>query len=67
MIGKIASCGFSLKSLQEAFQSGGTKSILMLLGEDIGGKPRVTNHKKIVENITTAVEKSLLPSERNLA
>lgn len=51
MITKMAKAGISRDILQEAYAAGGESSIRMLLGEDIGGRPRVTKNARVVKAI----------------
>lgn len=51
MRGKIAEAGIDGSLLKRAFETGGDEGVYLLLGEDIGGKPRVTKTKKVIEKI----------------
>lgn len=48
---KIANAAIDLSILKEAFKTGDLKGLTILLGENVNGKPRVTNSKAIIKNI----------------
>ena len=56
---KIAEAGISMKHLKEAFSKGGNKGVELLLGEDVGGRPRVTKTKKIITSVILEIKQSL--------
>ncbi|XP_011878995.1 PREDICTED: uncharacterized protein LOC105568163 [Vollenhovia emeryi] len=58
MIGKMAEAGITLDLLQHAYKKG-SKGIELLLGEDIGGRPRITKNKKILQNVISEVKKTI--------
>lgn len=55
MIGKMTEAGITLDLLQRAYKKG-NKGIELLLGEDIGGRPKVTKNKKILRNVFSEVK-----------
>ncbi|KAJ8676959.1 hypothetical protein QAD02_012746 [Eretmocerus hayati] len=48
---KISNAGINMEILQEAYKGGGYEGLQILLGENIGGKPRVTTTKKIINKV----------------
>ncbi|KAJ8665908.1 hypothetical protein QAD02_007570 [Eretmocerus hayati] len=48
---KISNAGINMGILQEAYKGGGYEGLQILLGENIGGKPRVTTTKKIINKV----------------
>lgn len=52
MIGKMAEAGITLDLLQNAYKKGNDKGIELLLGEDIGGRPRITKTKMFSEMLS---------------
>lgn len=58
MIGKMTEAGITLGILQRAYKKG-NQGIELLLGEDIGGRPRITKNKKILQNVFSEVKKTL--------
>ncbi|XP_034952438.1 uncharacterized protein [Chelonus insularis] len=53
MIKKIAEAGILLKKLRETYATNGNTGITILLGQDVGGKPRVTKSKAIINAMIT--------------
>lgn len=59
MIAKIAAAGITLAQLESTFGTNGKSGISMLLGADIGGKPRVTQNKRILTQICNSLQRRL--------
>lgn len=57
MVTKISKAGISLDVLQKAYTTGGENAVKMLLGEDLGGRPRVTKTEKIISAIIEQLER----------
>lgn len=55
MITKIVTAGLTLDQLEETFNIYGEDGIIMLLGEDIGGKPKVTKNKTVLRKLCNAL------------
>lgn len=57
MINKISKTGINRSILEKACESGELDGLHILLGENVSGKPRVTNNKKIIESIFNQLSK----------
>lgn len=55
MITKIAAAGLTLTQLERTFNINGENGITTLLGEDIGGKPRVSKNKTVLRKLCDAL------------
>ena len=58
MKGKISKAGINKTILQEAFKAGGLDGLIILLGENVNNKPRVTTNKKIIKSIFDQLNKT---------
>lgn len=56
MITKIVTAGLTLDQLEKTFNIHGEDGITMLLGEDIGGRPRVTKNKTVLRKLCDALK-----------
>ena len=57
MKNKIAKAGLHQEILKKACETGGMDALFILLRENVGGKPRVTNNKKIFATIYEQMSK----------
>lgn len=55
MIDKIVNADISVEILREAYLNGGATAIRILLAEDIGGHPRVTNNAGIIHKVSEQI------------
>lgn len=55
MTAKAAKSGISYSLLQKAFLQNGEKGIIMLLGEDVNGKPRVSKNKGVITKLVNGL------------
>lgn len=61
MINKIAKAGLSLRDMQFVYRERKNVGVDLLLREDVHGHPRVTNTKRIINQIVLGIEESLRP------
>lgn len=57
MVNKISKAGIDKPILQKAVDTGGFEGLSLLLGENVDGKPRVTQNKKIIKIIEENLKK----------
>lgn len=65
MISKIAGVGISLHHLQLAYTKNKDKGVENLFTEDVGGCPRITKSKKIIQGAILGIKKSLENNNNN--
>ncbi|XP_074096708.1 uncharacterized protein LOC141525906 [Cotesia typhae] len=55
MINKIAEAGISKEQILESSRKNGSQGISILLGQDVGGKPRVTKSSAMIKKLCTKI------------
>ncbi|XP_043279373.1 uncharacterized protein [Venturia canescens] len=49
--------GITIENLKKSLLDGGENVVIMLLGVDVNGRPRVTKNKRILQNLITVLKK----------
>ena len=51
MKGRLSKAGITKIILEKACETGGIEGLTILLSENVGGKPRITNNKKVIKTL----------------
>lgn len=65
MINKIAEIGITLHHLQLAYTTNKEKGVINLFTEDVGGHPRISKSKKVIQEAILGIKKSLCNNNTN--
>ncbi|XP_043281560.1 uncharacterized protein [Venturia canescens] len=57
MLTKIAKAGITIENLTKSLLDGGEDAVVMLLGVDVNGRPRVTKNKRVLQNLIAELKK----------